>query len=333
MFITTLFYSAVTVFNFRRRALVALAFLLFFGLVDGAFLSANLLKVPEGGWFSVLLAGIFTIVLSVWRSGRLRMVKAQARMTLPDAELFGSLAPARARGAALLAHRNPAAVYPGLAPVGASVPRRGGGGGTVADVLGEAAVPVLPHKLVICYSSTASAIPAAFAHFLERMPVRPEFLVLVTAVAVNVPFVVDGVSVEPLAQFENVYRAIVSYGYFEPTPNAVVVTAAVARAVGLQPYAAVGGVSGGEAKPFFGLLPDAAAPLEDDERESDALVRSLNPTFVVGRDSVEPAPGSGALHRAFVFCFSVLLATSRSAASMLGVPNDLLLEVGLRVPV
>ncbi len=39
-------------------------------IVDGAFLGANLFKIPEGGWFPLLIASAMFLVLTTWHRGR-----------------------------------------------------------------------------------------------------------------------------------------------------------------------------------------------------------------------------------------------------------------------
>ncbi|MGH8958383.1 MAG: potassium transporter Kup [Acidimicrobiia bacterium] len=41
-----------------------------FALIDLAFLSSNLLKIPEGGWFALLAAGALFFVMTTWLTGR-----------------------------------------------------------------------------------------------------------------------------------------------------------------------------------------------------------------------------------------------------------------------
>jgi KUP system potassium uptake protein len=41
-----------------------------FALIDIAFLSSNLLKIPEGGWFALLAAGALFFVMTTWVAGR-----------------------------------------------------------------------------------------------------------------------------------------------------------------------------------------------------------------------------------------------------------------------
>jgi KUP system potassium uptake protein len=51
--------------------------------VDLAFLGTNLLKIPDGGWFPLLVAGIVFMLMSTWRKGRLRLSEIAKANTLP----------------------------------------------------------------------------------------------------------------------------------------------------------------------------------------------------------------------------------------------------------
>ena len=54
-----------------------------FGLVDLVFLSANLLKVVEGGWFPIVVAGLVFAVMATWWRGRRLLAEQRARDALP----------------------------------------------------------------------------------------------------------------------------------------------------------------------------------------------------------------------------------------------------------
>jgi KUP system potassium uptake protein len=61
-----------------RGAGIRLALLVALALVDVAFLVANLVKIPQGGWFPLLYGGVVLLVMRTWRSGRRRV---DARLT------------------------------------------------------------------------------------------------------------------------------------------------------------------------------------------------------------------------------------------------------------
>ncbi len=47
----------------RTHAAIPAVFLTVFGAIEATFLSSAILKVPSGGWFSLMLAGIYGAVL------------------------------------------------------------------------------------------------------------------------------------------------------------------------------------------------------------------------------------------------------------------------------
>ncbi|MGA7537542.1 MAG: KUP/HAK/KT family potassium transporter [Steroidobacteraceae bacterium] len=69
-----------------------------FGLmmaVDAVFVLGNMTKVPTGGWIPLTLAAMLFVVFMTWRSGRLELRAALAKMAVPRAELPKLIAGAR----------------------------------------------------------------------------------------------------------------------------------------------------------------------------------------------------------------------------------------------
>src|SRR6476620_8845652 len=56
-----------------NRVLVGFLLVLFFA-VDGSYLAANLLKIPAGGWFPLLIGAIAFTLLTTWAKGRQLMI-------------------------------------------------------------------------------------------------------------------------------------------------------------------------------------------------------------------------------------------------------------------
>ena len=88
MLLTTFFFCIVIVAVFDHHWIWALVFGAFFGLIDGTFLAANLLKFTSGAWIAVTISIVIAGVLLVWRWGRARTVAKQAEMAVPFTELF-----------------------------------------------------------------------------------------------------------------------------------------------------------------------------------------------------------------------------------------------------
>ncbi|XP_015893899.2 potassium transporter 4 isoform X2 [Ziziphus jujuba] len=69
MFITTFLMALVIVFVWQKSMVLAAVFLLFFWFIEGVYLSAALIKVPQGGWVPLVLSLIFVFVMFVWHYG------------------------------------------------------------------------------------------------------------------------------------------------------------------------------------------------------------------------------------------------------------------------
>ncbi|KAF0918053.1 hypothetical protein E2562_021743 [Oryza meyeriana var. granulata] len=72
MLVTTLLMALVIVFVWQYSCLVAALFLVAFGVVEAMYLSAALMKVPQGGWLPLALSLVFIAVMYVWHYGTRR---------------------------------------------------------------------------------------------------------------------------------------------------------------------------------------------------------------------------------------------------------------------
>ena len=104
----TMVVTTVLAFNVARevggwKRPAALAFLIGFLFVDLSFFSSTAMKIPDGGWFPLLIGLLFFIVMSTWRRGS-EILEAQAsRNSEPLETLIGEL------------QKNPIARVPGTA--------------------------------------------------------------------------------------------------------------------------------------------------------------------------------------------------------------------------
>jgi KUP system potassium uptake protein len=67
----------------------------FFALVDLTFLSANMLKIAEGGWFPIVVAALVFSVMGTWRRGRRILAEQRARDAMPLTQFVEMLNPER----------------------------------------------------------------------------------------------------------------------------------------------------------------------------------------------------------------------------------------------
>ncbi|XP_022774178.1 potassium transporter 4-like [Durio zibethinus] len=69
IFITAFLTALVITFVWQKSVLLAAMFLLFFWFIEGVYLSAALMKVPQGGWVPVVLSFIFMMIMYIWHYG------------------------------------------------------------------------------------------------------------------------------------------------------------------------------------------------------------------------------------------------------------------------
>jgi KUP system potassium uptake protein len=72
---------------------VAVPVFALFALVDLTFLSANLLKILEGGWFPIVVAGLVFAVMGTWWRGRRILAEQRGRDAMPLTQFVEALNP------------------------------------------------------------------------------------------------------------------------------------------------------------------------------------------------------------------------------------------------
>ncbi|XP_020520097.1 potassium transporter 7 isoform X2 [Amborella trichopoda] len=89
MFITTCLMAIVIKASWKKPFCVAMAFLLFFGSIELLYLFASLMKVPQGGWFTLLLSSIFLVLMYVWHYGKSKKYEFDLHNKVPMETLLG----------------------------------------------------------------------------------------------------------------------------------------------------------------------------------------------------------------------------------------------------
>lgn len=82
-FITTCLVTTVAVVVWRLHVAIAIAGFLVFGTLDLLFLTSALLKVPEGAWFTILIGGVLSCILLLWRFGKNKQWASESRDMSP----------------------------------------------------------------------------------------------------------------------------------------------------------------------------------------------------------------------------------------------------------
>ena len=91
MVVTAILLFVVVWRVWRWSAWAAAALVLPFLIIDSTFLSANLLKIVEGGWFPLLLGLSLMIVMFTWRRGTRILFDKTRRLEVPLAKMITNL--------------------------------------------------------------------------------------------------------------------------------------------------------------------------------------------------------------------------------------------------
>jgi KUP system potassium uptake protein len=83
MLIDAVLISVVLLGLWKWNRVVAVALLALFFTVDLAYFGANLLKVPDGGWFPLLVGAVAFTLLTTWAKGRSLMIARMDEASLP----------------------------------------------------------------------------------------------------------------------------------------------------------------------------------------------------------------------------------------------------------
>lgn len=117
MSITSFLVYFVAVKRWKWRRSVAAAMVVFFLTIDLTFLSANLHKIAEGGWFTILVSGFVLTVMLTWKRGRgalARRMEAQFAPVMSFVESIQQNRPHRVPGTAVFMTGNARMVPPAL---------------------------------------------------------------------------------------------------------------------------------------------------------------------------------------------------------------------------
>ena len=97
MFIDTILVSVLILNIWKWNKLWAIPMLAVFFIVDTAYFASNLTKVPEGGWFPLLVGAITFTFLTTWAKGRRLMMERLRESAMPIEVFIKSAATAAIR--------------------------------------------------------------------------------------------------------------------------------------------------------------------------------------------------------------------------------------------
>jgi len=89
-FITTCMVTITAIIVWRLHLLLVLAGFLFFACIDGLYLSSAVTKVPNGAWFTLMLAAVLASIIITWRNGKETQWKAEQSDRIPVSYLLST---------------------------------------------------------------------------------------------------------------------------------------------------------------------------------------------------------------------------------------------------
>lgn len=304
--ITTCLVALVAILVWRRNMLLVFAVWLPFITLDGLYLSSALTKVPDGAWFTLMLAGILASIFILWRYGKETQWAAEAKDRLPATQLVARDAHGKERLHSAF----------------------GGGELTVIKGLG------------IFFDKAGEGVPAVYAQFLQKFQARPEVHVFLHLRALSTPICAaeERYTIVPVQGIGYCFRIIARYGY-----NEELVTRELGSVVYNQIRRHLVGVAAARA-PSDGE-PGAETPPElRDQRivaALDALDRAYTTQTVyiagkeqlrvvkrTGRSSIMEVVGPAAWRRLVLGIFMFIRENTRTRVAQMKIPVDKLVEVG-----
>lgn len=117
MLITTLLFCALLIYGWRWRPLAALSLCAFFLFIELTFFAANVVKIPQGGWFPLVTGAAVFVLMTTWKTGRGLLFNLLQARTVPLQQLLERLsreAVVRVPGTAIFMYGNRQGTPPAL---------------------------------------------------------------------------------------------------------------------------------------------------------------------------------------------------------------------------
>ena len=291
--------------------------------LDGLFISAALLKVPDGAWFTLTLAAILAGLFILWRFGKEQQWAAEAADRFPT----GQFVHIDVDGQLRLTEKF--------------------GGDSISPIKGFG----------IYFDKSGETTPLVFSEFLTKLLAAPEVIVLFHIRPLDTPSVVENRYHVSRLAIPNCYRLIVRHGYmdevitpdlaflvYEQIRNFIITTHGAARREDAERTASTVGVMDGK-----DIIGDQDAPDESDTIRSEKLEDSKSqPTdemlaaelakleqaydrqalYIMGKGQMKVKKESSIWRKILLYMFLFMRDNTRTKIANLNVPTNQVIEVG-----
>jgi KUP system potassium uptake protein len=283
--------SLVGLIVWRFNALIVLLFFLIFGSLDAAYMSSALTKVPNGAWFTLMLALILSTIFILWRFGKEQQWTAEAEDRFPASVLLTTDSDGETRLTQAF------------------------GGGKVSTVSG----------MGIYFDKIGDMIPIVFSQFVRKFAARPEIVVFFHLRSLPVPSIPE--SERYIASRTTIpfcYRLTARHGYTD-----AIVSPDLGRMVTEQLILLVtrgdrstlsDDNSGASSKQHS---PKVQAELDVIERAQAAQI-----IYIMGKEQMKIKAGTNFARRRLLEFFLWIRENSRTKMASMNIPTESLVEVG-----
>ncbi|KAH7417012.1 potassium transporter-domain-containing protein [Cadophora sp. MPI-SDFR-AT-0126] len=284
---------------------------LVFACLDGLYLSASLVKVPDGAWFTLLLSGLITCFLILWRFGKESQWFAEAEDRFPTTHLVEK------------------------GDDGAVKLTRLYGGDNLSSIKGFG----------IFFDKAGETTPAVFTQFLSKLVAAPEIMVFFHLRPLETPSIApeDRYTVTRVA-IPNCYRLVVRHGYMDEviTPDlASLICEQVRNFIVCQGASLKSTPSTSIQTQDVSFTP---LPRYDEKRQEMKLLATEETIatdlaklqhafdrqvlYIIGKEQMRIKSGTGWWRKAMLHAFLWLRDNTRTKIANLRVQPDRVIEVG-----
>lgn len=306
--------------------------------LDGTYLSSSLVKVPDGAWFTLLLACLLASVFILWRFGKEQQWFAEASDRFPTTHFVRTCEDGRLQ----LTNRFGDKILSSIEGFG------------------------------IFFDKAGETTPIVFSQFIRKLITAPEVIVFFHLRPLEVPSVAadQRYHVTRLA-IPNCYRLVVRHGYmdevitpdlasliFEKVRDHIVVRALDREGEKAAPAATTGAdVGNAESLQNISKTSSKAAVAVAEKENEESAASSSNPEpkqaatptstssttarltaleraynhevlYIIGKEQMKVTPGTNFVRKILLHAFLFLRENTRTKIASLKVPQDKVIEVG-----
>lgn len=298
-FITTNLVTLVAIIVWRIHPIIVFLVWLPFVTLDGLYLSAALTKVPEGAWFTLMLAAAIAAFFALWRYGKEKQWACEAKEKYElSSILVKNIDPEKDNSTLGLSD-----------------------GGELAQIDGFG----------IFFDKAGAFTPKVYEQWLRKFRAQMDVVVLMHMRGLSVPHVEEDEKFEVTrTSVKNVYRLIIRHGYSDHviTPDlSGLVYEEVRKAIlnGIVRPNTSGASSSTGAEKVDRELGDAITASRLRRLDDSFASQSL---YLVGKQQMRINPKYNIAKKLVLGLFLWVRENSRSKIEKLNVPVENLVEVG-----